>query len=184
METCTEGSVLATAVTTSSASSARNPPEPTLASARCTLRYAELAYGMSTVSVKRFPAASFSSERTSDVACPAVLYAVDPIMGIVCSYARPARSRARAFVVRASRRIASVFSALTWLIRLRQRRLLQISRHSDHPAHKGAHARDRQRRLESRLQIEVLRIDAHGGEAGNHAIGGAGNARGQKALGP
>src|SRR5665213_4499594 len=56
-----------------------------LASDRCTLRYAEFAYGSNTPSVNRFPAASFSSERTSDVICPAVLYADVPTTGIIAS---------------------------------------------------------------------------------------------------
>src|SRR6266851_7793242 len=84
METCSEVSVCVTAVTTSSASSWMNPPPPALPSARCSLRYAELAYGSSTASVNKFPWASFSSERTSEVICPAVLYADEPTTGIEC----------------------------------------------------------------------------------------------------
>src|SRR5712671_3023257 len=59
-----------------------NPPPPAFPSARCSLRYAELAYGRSTVSVNRLPCESFNSERTSEVICPAVLYALDPTTGI------------------------------------------------------------------------------------------------------
>src|SRR5713101_1275212 len=59
-----------------------NPPPPALPSARCSLRYAEFAYGSSTVSVNRFPCESFSSERTSEVSWPAVLYALDPTTGM------------------------------------------------------------------------------------------------------
>jgi hypothetical protein len=33
--------------------------------------------------VNKFPCASFSSDLTSDVICPAVLYALDPTTGIV-----------------------------------------------------------------------------------------------------
>src|SRR5580692_212077 len=59
-----------------------NPPPPALPSARCSLRYAELAYGSSTVSVNKLPCASFNSERTSEVICPAELYALDPTTGM------------------------------------------------------------------------------------------------------
>src|SRR6266581_6278341 len=59
-----------------------NPPPPALPMARCSLRYAELAYGRSTVSVNRLPWASFKSERTSEVICPAVLYADEPTTGM------------------------------------------------------------------------------------------------------
>src|SRR5207248_5646565 len=61
-----------------------NPPPPALPSARCSLRYAEFAYGSSTASVNRLPCESFKSERTSEVICPAVLYADEPTTGIVC----------------------------------------------------------------------------------------------------
>src|SRR5882672_11523145 len=87
METCSEVSVCATAVTTSKVSSWMKPPPPALPSARCSLRYAEFAYGRSTVSVNRLPCASFSSERTSEVIWPAVLYALDPTTGM-CSPGR------------------------------------------------------------------------------------------------
>src|SRR5580704_19668519 len=85
IETCAEASTTVTAGTTSKTSSLRKLPDCTLASARCALRYAEFAYGSSTASVKRFPAASFRSERTSAVICPAVLYADDPTTGIIPS---------------------------------------------------------------------------------------------------
>src|SRR5579859_2070422 len=70
------------AFTTSSTSSVMNRFDPVLASLRCTRRYCELRYGSSTASVYTLPAASLSSERTSDVTMPAVLYAVDPISGM------------------------------------------------------------------------------------------------------
>src|SRR5258708_28343338 len=82
MDTCSEVSGCVTAVTTSSASSWMNPPPPALPSARCSLRYAELAYGSSTASVNRLPCESFNSERTNEVICPAVLYALEPTTGI------------------------------------------------------------------------------------------------------
>src|SRR5216683_8019474 len=82
METCSEISTCATAETTSSTSSWMNPPPPALPSARCSLRYAEFVYGSSTASVNKFPCESFNSERTSDVICPAVLYALDPTTGM------------------------------------------------------------------------------------------------------
>src|SRR5882724_2417731 len=82
METCSDVSGWVTAVTKSSASSWINPPPPALPSVRCSLRYAEFAYGKSTASVNRLPCESFKSERTSEVICPAVLYALDPTTGI------------------------------------------------------------------------------------------------------
>src|SRR6266851_4260251 len=83
METWSEVSVRVTAVTTSSTSSWINPPPPALPMARCSLRYAELAYGNSKASVNRLPCESFNNERTREVICPAVLYADEPTTGIV-----------------------------------------------------------------------------------------------------
>src|SRR5258707_3708087 len=56
-----------------------------IAERACVLRYAEFAYGSSTASVNRFPCESFSSERTSEVICPAVLYADEPTTGMLPS---------------------------------------------------------------------------------------------------
>src|SRR5216684_1976851 len=128
METCSEVSACETAGTTSSTSSWMKPPPPAFPSVRCVLRYAEFAYGSSTVSVNRFPCESFSSERTSDVICPAVLYADEPTTGI--------------------------------LVSRRQRRFLQIGCDADNGVDQGGGGADAKCRANSRLQIEVLGIDA------------------------
>src|SRR6266852_5712980 len=85
METCSEVSVWVTAVTTKRTSSWMNPPPPAFPMARCILRYAELTYGRSSAPVNRLPCESFNNERTSEVICPAVLYALDPTTGMVFS---------------------------------------------------------------------------------------------------
>src|SRR5260370_5908357 len=82
METCSDVSGCVTAATTRTASSWMNPPPPALPRERCNLRYAEVAYGSSPASVNRLPCESFNKDRTSDVICPAVLYADEPTTGM------------------------------------------------------------------------------------------------------
>jgi hypothetical protein len=76
------------------------------------------------------------------------------------------------------------FSDLKKSVLRRQRRLFQIRRDSNDAAHERAHTGNRQGWSEARLQIEMRGINAYGGKACDHAIGGAGDCCSQKTFGP
>ena len=77
-----------------------------------------------------------------------------------------------------------VWLLLLRLIVRREGGLLQIRRDSNDAAHERAHTGNRQGWSETRSQIEMRGINAYGGKARDHAIGGAGNCRSQKTFGP
>src|SRR6266403_3073406 len=181
METCSEVSGCVTAGTTSSASSWMNPPPPAFPSARCSLRYAEFAYGSSTVSVNRLPCASFSRERTSDVIWPAVLYALDPTTGM-CSPGRQAFLPVHCSLARFQRGQTGMSVLLRSF--LRQRRFLQISRDADNGVNQRGGSAYAERRSHSRLQVKMLRINSYGRESGEDAAGGAADCRGEQSFEP
>ncbi len=67
---------------------------------------------------------------------------------------------------------------------LRQWRLLQIRCNADDARHRRAHSRNGQRRVQPGLQVEVFRINAHGGKASDDAVGPAGNRGSNEAAPP
>ena len=67
---------------------------------------------------------------------------------------------------------------------LRQWRFLQIRGHADHGINERRGGGDAQRRANSRLQIEMLGIDADSGESGEHAACAAADRGSQYAFEP